>query len=182
MCVGGLYKKNEPLFMAGKAPEWMFYVVAGEVTLVRLGLQGYPVVLQRTNVGFVSEASLKVVRYHCNALAVTDTSVIKVPVKEMVKALSEDPELASRWIAMLNREVMRLRLHCERLSMKSVRDRIFHLIQTEGTDGNYSVPSGLKNLAGELGVTHEALYRTMADLQKSGLISRSGDNLVLSRK
>ncbi len=182
MCVGGLYKKNEPLFRAGKVPEWMFYVISGEVTLVRLGLQGDPIVLQRTRVGFVSEASLNVAKYHCDALAVADTNVIKVPVKEMVQTLGEDPELAGRWIAMLNSEVMRLRLQCERLSLKSVKDRIFHLIQTEGKGDHYSVPSGLKTLAGELGVTHEALYRTMADLQRSGLISKCGGDLVLNRQ
>jgi len=38
----------------------MFFVTAGEVTLQRTGLQGEAVVLQRTRIGFVSEASLKV--------------------------------------------------------------------------------------------------------------------------
>jgi len=101
-------------------------------------------------------------------VAITETNVIKLPVREMSTFLERDTEFASRWISMLNSEVMRLRLHCERLSMKSVKERLLHLIQTEGKDGHYSVPSGLKTLAGELGVTHEALYRAIADLQKRG--------------
>ncbi|MFM6989799.1 MAG: Crp/Fnr family transcriptional regulator [Rhodoferax sp.] len=180
-CVGELYRKNERLFLTGVRPQWMFFVTAGEVTLQRTGLQGEAVVLQRTRIGFVSEASLKVARYHCDAVAITETNVIKLPVREMSTFLERDTEFASRWISMLNSEVMRLRLHCERLSMKSVKERLLHLIQTEGKDGHYSVPSGLKTLAGELGVTHEALYRAIADLQKKGLLSKLDGDLMLSK-
>ena len=178
-CEGALYRKGERLFLTGQQPQWMFFVVSGEVTLERTGLQGEAVVLQRTRLGFVSEASLKVTRYHCDALAIRDTTAIKVPVQTLTQALDSDPAFASRWIAMLNSEVRRLRLHCERLSMKSVKDRLLHLIQTEGDQGRYAVPSGLKTLAGELGVTHEALYRTIAELQKAGTLDKTDASLVV---
>lgn len=178
-CTGALYRKNERLFLTGQPPQWMFYVVQGEVTLERAGLQGEPVIIQRTRQGFVSEASLKVDRYHCDALAITDTQVIKVPALALAAAMDRDPAFAARWINMLNAEVRRLRLHLERLSMKSVQNRLCHLIQTEGHAGQYEVPSGLKTLAGELGVTHEALYRTIALLQKSGQLLRRDGTLVL---
>jgi CRP-like cAMP-binding protein len=178
-CVGALVRKGMRVFDAGKMPVWMFYVVAGEVTLERAGVHGEPVVLQRTRQGFVSEASLKVARYHCDAIAISDTQVIQVPVRDLVNALDHDPAFASRWISMLNTEVRRLRLHLERLNMKSVRDRVLHLIETEGQHGRYPVPSGLKTLAGELGVTHEALYRTMAALEAEDVMHRSDGSLVL---
>lgn len=181
-CVGGLYRKNDRLFLTGKIPQWMFFVVSGEVILERTGLQGGGVVLQRTRMGFVSEASLKVARYHCDAVAIAETHVIKLPVREVRAVLDKDPEFAGRWIGMLNNEVMRLRLHCERLSMKSVKERLLHLIQTEGKDGHYSVPTGLKTLAGELGVTHEALYRTIAGLKKAGLLSKLDGDLMLTKQ
>ena len=159
----------------------MFFVVSGEVTLERTGLQGEPVVLQRTRLGFVSEASLKVAKYHCDALAITDTTVIKVPAKELAVVLDHDPDFASRWINMLNSEVKRLRLHCERLSMKSVKDRLLHLIDTEGKNGQFQVNTGLKSLAGELGVSHEALYRTLALLEKNKTIKRQDGLLSLTK-
>ena len=182
LCTGAFYKRNERLFLTGGKPEWMFYVIAGEVTLERTGLQGEPVVLQRTRLGFVSEASLKVAKYHCDALAITDSNVIKVPAKELAAALDRDPEFASRWISMLNAEVKRLRLHCERLSMKSLKDRVLHLINTEGKNGEFQVNTGLKSLAGELGVTHEAPYRTLAALEKTKTIRREEGLLALTNK
>ena len=181
-CEGARFPKNERLFLTGTKPEWMFYVVSGEVTLERTGLQGEPVVLQRTRQGFVSEASLKSAKSHCDALAIADTTVVKIPIGDLSAELDRDPAFASRWIGMLNAEVRRLRLHCERLSMKSVKDRVLHLINTEGNNGAYTAATGLKSLAGELGVTHEALYRTLAALEKSKVIQRADRVLSLMRQ
>ena len=180
-CEGALLKKNERVFLAGAMPEWMFYVVSGEVTLERNGLHGKAVVLQRTRQGFISEASLKVAQYHCDAVAITDTNVIKVPVKALAQSLDIDPAFAGRWISMLNGEVRRLRLHLERLNMKSIRERLTHLIETEGKDGQYATPSGLKTLAGELGVTHEALYRAISSLESDEVLRRDANHLILIR-
>jgi len=150
----------------------MFFVLHGEVTLERLSQQGDPVVLQRTRHGFVSEASLQSPKYHCDARVVAHSEIIRIPLSVLADSLDMDPAFAGRWISMLNQEVKRLRLQCERLSMKSVKDRILHLIYTEGKNGKYQVNTGLKSLAGELGVTHEALYRTLATLEKSRKIMR----------
>lgn len=178
-CEAGLIKKQGRVFLAGAMPVWMFYVISGEVTLERSGMHGESVVLQRTRQGFISEASLKVARYHCDAVAIADTNVIKVPVKALTKSLDQDPAFASRWINMLNSEVRRLRLHLERLNMKSIRDRLIHLIETEGKDWQFPIPSGLKTLAGELGVTHEALYRAISALQSEGLLKKEDSRLIL---
>jgi CTP-dependent riboflavin kinase len=64
--------------------------------------------------------------------------------------------------------------------MKSVKDKVLHLINTEGQNGKYQVNTGLKSLAGELGITHEALYRTLATLEKSKTIKRSSSSPACS--
>ena len=115
-------------------------------------------------------------------MAITDTQVIKVPVRELAQELDRDPAFAGRWIGMLNAEVRRLRLHLERLSMKSIRDRLMHLIETEGQEGRYPIPSGLKTLAGELGVTHEALYRAIATLESDQWLIRAEGCLSLAKR
>jgi CRP-like cAMP-binding protein len=172
LCTATLVKKGSLLFQTGKKPQWMFFVVDGEVTLERLSQQGDPVVLQRTRHGFVSEASLQSAKYHCDARAVANSDVLQIPIQDLAQALRSDADFSARWISMLNQEVKRLRLQCERLSLKSVKERVRHLIHTEGKDGTYVVNTGLKSLASQLGVTHEALYRTLADLEKSGEITR----------
>jgi CRP-like cAMP-binding protein len=179
LCTLKHLKKGTLLFKTGKKPEWMYFVLSGEVTLERLSQNGDSVVLQRTRHGFVSEASLQSPKYHCDAVVVANSEIIQIPIQTLADALSTDPAFAGRWINMLNQEVKRLRLQCERLSMKSVKDKVLHLINTEGQNGKYQVSTGLKSLAGELGITHEALYRTLAAMENEKTVRREEGILSL---
>jgi CRP-like cAMP-binding protein len=179
LAVGALYRRGEHLFSIGAKPEWMFYVVSGEIMLERSGAHGEHVVLQRRRHGFVSEASLLVDSYHCDALAVEESTVIKLPIEALRQQLDQDARFNASWMQTLNREIMHLRMQCERLSLHSVQEKVIHLIQTEGQNGHYAIPSGVKTLAGELGVSHEALYRSIAELKKAGSLKRADDALVL---
>lgn len=169
--------RQSPVFHAGAVPRHLYFVVRGEVVLERLSPDGSRLVLQRTRQGFVSEASLEVSRYHCDALTTVDSELLRLPVPALRTALSDDVAFARRWIAMLNREVRRLRQQCERLTLKSAADRLLHLIHTEGTGNRLEVPSGLRSLSDELGITHEALYRTVAKLEAQGRLRRGAGSL-----
>ena len=178
-CVSASYARGDRLFSAGEKPKYMFFIGSGEVLLERMGMQGAPIVLQRTRSGIISEASLRSERYHCDANVVVPSEITGVPIVQVNSALNSDPAFSNRWIAMLNREVKRLRLQCERLSLHRVADRLMHFLETEGQQGRYALGSGLKSLAGELGVTHEALYRCVSDLVRKGLLTKTGNVLVL---
>lgn len=179
LCHTRRHARGERLFATGARPTHMFHVAEGEVVLERPGPQGASTVLQRARRGFVGEASLQSTRYHCDAQVLADTLVTRVPVAALRQALAGDPAFAMRWVAMLNAELRRLRLQCERLSLNRVQDRVLHLLDTEGELGRYPVRAGLKSLAGELGVTHEALYRALAALEHSGRLAREDGALVL---
>lgn len=179
LCSPVVCGKGERLFQTGKRPAYMFFVVSGEVTLERLGLNGESVILQRTRHGFVGEASLQSARYHCDARVVADSTLARIPVRELRAAMEADPAFALRWIAMLNREVKRLRLQCERLSLNGVQSRLIHLIETEGAQGGYPLGAGLKSIAKELGVSHEALYRCVSGMERDGVVLRTEGRLQL---
>lgn len=171
--------KGDRLFTQGKRPERMFYVARGEVVLQRLGAQGENLVLQRVRQGFVAEASLQSSRYHCDAVVTISGDLVGIPVAPIRQALLADPAFAMRWLGMLNQELKRLRAQCERLSIKGVRERLLHLIETEGQCGSLPLGAGLKSIAAELGVTHEALYRTVAELEKQGKLGREEGQIFI---
>lgn len=179
--VGKLCRKGEQVFAMGAQPQWMFYVVHGEVALERSAAHGDSVILQRCRQGFVSEASLMAEVYHCNAIALEETQLILLPVSRLRDALLADQSFAHRWMHTLNAEIMRLRTQCERLSLNSVQEKLVHLIQTEGKQGRYAVTTGVKTLASQLGVSHEALYRTMTEMKKQGVLDRVADELILKQ-
>ena len=182
LCGSSACARAELLFRQGKKPTQMFYVTSGEVVLQRLGRQGESVVLQRTRRGFIGEASLDSVRYHCDAVVTMSGEVVAVPLEAIKHALAADSGFAGRWIAMLIQEVKRLRAQCERLSLKGVKERLLHLIETEGSQGRFPLGGGLKSMAAELGVSHEALYRAVAELEKKGALRRRENFLLVGEK
>jgi CRP-like cAMP-binding protein len=172
-------ERGERLFGMGRRPAWMHFVDTGEVVLQRIGEGGDVVVLQRTRHGFVGEASLHAERYHCDAVVVAPARVIRIPRQALSHALRSDAEFSLGWIAMLNQEVRRLRQQCERLSLVTVEARLLHLLRTEGGAAGLSIGVGLKMLAREIGVSHEALYRCVSALEKRGSIERTEGRLRL---
>lgn len=163
---------GEVLFRSGRRPTFLHHVDDGEVALQRAGRDGQLMVLQRVRQGFVAEASLEAERYHCDAVALVSSRVTRLPRTALHEALRGDGAFAMRWIAMLNHEVRRLRQHCERLGLNTVQARLLHLIETEGRASVLPVTAGLKSLAREIGVSHEALYRCIADLERRGTLAR----------
>jgi hypothetical protein len=77
---------------------------------------------------------------------------------------------------------MRLRTQSERLGLKDIKSKLLHLIETEGTQGTLTLQSDFKSLASEIGVTHEALYRTISALEKDGTLIKTLNSLQLAQK
>lgn len=180
-CRAHHFEKGEYLFHHGEQPELIFFIVSGEATLTRTSSRGEPIILQRCKGGFLSEASLLTDVYHCDASATRSGQAISLPITALRDALT-DVSFSLKWVQLLSKEIMRLRTQSERLSLKDIRSKLIHLIETEGNQGILAIQSDLKSIASEIGVTHEALYRTIAALEKEGLLKKHSFSLELLRK
>ena len=180
-CHSRSFNKGDHLFHQGKKPEYMFFIVSGEVILTRANKHGEPITLQRCKGGFVSEASLLTDVYHCDAIATHSGLAITLPIQSLRNALM-DNNFSLKLVQLLSREIMRLRTQSERLGMKDIKSKLIHLIETDGKAGTLHLQSDLKSMASEIGVTHEALYRAISTLEKDGLLIRHPDSLELVRK
>lgn len=170
---------GETLFRQGERPKAMVYVLDGEVRLLRRSREGTETVLQRSRGGFFAEASLESKAYHCDAVAAAAGQLLCFPIKAFREALEGDVVFRNAWMALLAREVRRLRARCERLSLHSAAERILHAIESEGTAGTLTLLQSRKAWAAELGLTHEALYRALARLQAAGTLALDGARLTL---
>jgi CRP-like cAMP-binding protein len=168
--------RGHRLFRTGQRPQWMYRVQAGEVLVQRVTFAGTVATLQRAGPGlFVAEASLTSPRYHCEAVCRTACSLLAWPAQVLREAIDGDPGVRWAWIELLGAQARLQRLRVERLSLKTIRDRLRHLLLTEGTaQGEYRLPGTRLELAAELGVTPEALYRGLAALQAEGAIEVEG--------
>lgn len=173
---------GESIFRQGDRPKAMLFVLDGEVRLLRRSRGGAEIVLQRSRGGFFAEASLEAKAYHCDAAAFAPSRLLAFPARAFREALDHDAAFRNAWMAQLACEVRRLRARCERLSLHSAAERILHAIESEGTAGTLALMQSRKAWAAELGLTHEALYRTLARLQAAGTISLEGGRITLRQR
>ena len=180
-CHAHHFEKGDYLFHQGEKPEYMFFIVSGEAVLTRMSSHGEPTTLQRCKGGFLSEASLLTDAYHCDAIVTNSGQAITLPIKSLRDALT-DSKFSIKWVQLLSKEIMRLRTQSERLGLKDIRSKLIHLIETEGKQGVLTLQSDFKSMASEIGVTHEALYRAIASLEKEGLLRKQSNSLELLKK
>jgi len=177
-------KAGEALFRLGDRSAGFCEVIAGRVRMARVDRAGHEVILYVAGPGeTLAEASLFSPAYHCDAIASTDATVRIYPKAAMLAAFDKDPKAAQAFGATLARQVMNLRTRIEQRNIRSARERVRHYLSVNaGADGrSVDLQGTLKDLAAELGLTHEALYRTLAALERAGEIKRSRGKITLLR-
>lgn len=177
-------KSGETLFRFGDKTAGFCEVISGRVRLVRVDRAGHEIVLHVAGPGeTLAEASLFSPSYHCDAIASTNAAVRIYPKTAMLGAFEKDSNAARAFAATLARQVMNLRTRIEQRNIRSARDRVRHYLGVNaGADGRtVELHSTLKETAAELGLTHEAFYRTLAALERSGEIKRGRGKITLLR-
>ena len=178
-------KAGEPLFHLGDKTAGLAEVVAGRVRLTRVDRSGRETVLYVAGPGeTIAEASLFSPAYHCDAIAGTDAVVRIYPKPAVLAAFAKDPKAAQAFSATLAHQVMSLRTRLAQRDIRSARERLRHFLalNTSADGRSVTLRGTLKELAAELGLTHEALYRTLATLERAGEIRRAGGKITLTRR
>jgi CRP/FNR family transcriptional regulator, dissimilatory nitrate respiration regulator len=177
-------KAGQTLFAAGARTAGLYEIVKGKVRLVRVDRSGREAVLQIAASGdTLAEASLYSSTYHCDAIASTDAVVRLYPKAVLADELDRNPKVAQAFAAMLARQVMTLRTRLEQRNIHSARDRVRHYLVVHADPSGRTVTfSGtLKEVAAELGLSHEALYRTLAEMSAEGEIERRKGVICLKK-
>jgi CRP/FNR family transcriptional regulator, dissimilatory nitrate respiration regulator len=177
-------KAGQVLFRTGDRTTGLYEVMTGNVRLVRVDRAGREAVLHVAVAGeTLAEASLFAAAYHCDAIATTDAVVRLYPKAMVLAEFERNSKAAQAFMAMLARQVMNLRTRVELRNIHSAQDRVRHyLVINAGADGcTVILPGTVKDLANELGLTHEALYRTLADMAAVGEIKRLKGKIRLAK-
>jgi CRP/FNR family transcriptional regulator, dissimilatory nitrate respiration regulator len=176
---------DECLFHQGDRAHAIFEVERGRLRLVRHALDSRRIILHTARAGeLFAEAALFSPTYHCDAAAATASSVRIYPKRELLALFRSDSQAAERFMAVLARQIHGLRAGLEERNIRSARERLLHHVALHaGTDGRtMSVDGTLLDLATEIGLTPEALYRTLAQLEKEGVVRRTRSGIVLRRR
>lgn len=165
---------GEALFRTGDPAASMFSVRAGLLRLSRCTPDGREVLMRRAGAGeTLCEAALTADRYHCDAVAVKPSTVGVIAKTEVLERMRADVEFATALASSMAGEIRRVRALLELRNVKRARDRVLHYLLMMADERRVvPVADTVKDLASELGLTHESLYRELSGLVADGVIAR----------
>jgi CRP-like cAMP-binding protein len=175
---------GEILFRQGDRPAAIYRVESGRLRLVRRTLDDHLVILHTALRGeFFAEAALFADAYHCDAVAAAPSRVLVYPKARVLEVLRAEPALAEAFMARLAHQLQDLRARMELRNIRSARLRVLQYLrlcagprrQTVAIEGQ------LQDIAAEVGLTREALYRTLAALAADGSLTRMDGSIVLRK-
>lgn len=164
------------LFRLGDTPRDLYLVAEGEARARRYGTDGAEIVMQRSRSGeLFAEAGLVAPRYSCEGYCPSASRVFRIPLATIKQQIASDGDFALRFAQFLALAMRRQCARYERLRLKRAGERVLHYLNCEltgpaGADLELDIP--LAEWADDLGLEPETLYRTLADLEKKGLIAR----------
>jgi CRP-like cAMP-binding protein len=172
---------GEYLFRRGDPAAHMYTVRSGLLRLRRCTVDGREILMLRSGPGdTVGEASLTSESYGCDAIASTATVAGRIPTRAVRERAGRDPAFALALIAAMAEQIRGERQRIEIASARRARDRVIQFLALHGdATGLFRVETTLKDIASELGLTHETFYRQLADLEREGVLTRAAGGLRL---
>lgn len=156
------------LFLQDAPTRGLCFLEHGSLELRRLTFSGEAVVLHRVMPGETfAEASLFVSRYHCEAIAITESAVLELDRKAVLSCFASDADFATALAARFASQIQTYRRRLEIMAIRSAEERV-HAALLEGM-----LTGSIKSLAGEIGLAHEVVYRALAKLVKNKRIEKS---------
>ncbi len=154
----------------------VYEVLVGRVRLERTPADGTVLVLGVLLPGeALAEASIFATSYHCDAVAEVGSRLASWSRGRVSERLSSEPDLTRRWLARSCRQVQQLRALVELRSLRPLTERILAWLRMR-EEGVWvgAADKPLRAVADELGVSPEAFYRALAELEKQGSVRRRG--------
>jgi CRP/FNR family transcriptional regulator len=164
---------GECLFRQGDPALAIYFVEHGSLRLERFTQTGTLIVLHTAREGeLLAEGALATTHYHCNAVAQMPSQV-RVYDKSAILAHLPPGSVGYGLITILARHLIRARQRIELRDIRSAQERVMaFLVQQADHKGDVVIHRALQDIAAELGLSREALYRTLAALQKENRIQR----------
>lgn len=161
--------KGEIAFHQEEKTCGLFFVSSGLVELRRTTVTGGLVTVHRASSGETfAEASLFTDAYHCDAVAVTDTKLLELERQYVLTHLQNDPNFAIAMTKHLAKQNQFYRRKIEILATKNASERVFSALSDN------LLQNDIISFASEIGLTHEAVYRSLRKLVDQGRVIQTG--------
>lgn len=172
---------DETLFRQGEPASAVFLILDGRLRMVRNLASGDRITIHTGRTGeLFAEGALFSDVYQCDAIAAEPTRVRACGKAEMLAAIGDSPSTMLALLEQVARLLHHARAMRELRNIRSANDRVLHhLYLSASKDGRVVFDRPLLEVAEDLGLTHEAYYRTLATLARAGAIERAGRKIRL---
>lgn len=172
--------KGSSLFRTGDKVEGIYLVINGEIKAMRTMINGHETVMMRSASGeYFGESALAISNYICDAISTKQSTIGFIPKPVFLDAMNDDV-FATQFSLTLAKNMRRQCSRIERLRLHKAKDRVLHLLTCESNQqGSFIWGSSYIELASELAIEPETLYRVLAELEKDDVISRDKKHIQL---
>lgn len=161
--------RGDYAFLQGDRTHGMFSVTSGCIQLQRHTEAGEMVIIHTARAGeLFAEASLFSDIYHCDAVALEPSQIVRIDREKINQLIAADPEFAVTVISQFARQIQHYRARLALLAIRGAKERVYAAM-VEGMLG-----ADIKAFAGSIGLTHETAYRALAGLVKDQRIRKIG--------
>ena len=165
---------GQTLFRQGDDPPGLPFVIDGQIDLLRHTETGQRVRIHAARSGETfAEASIFAEHCHCDAVAAGPSHLRLLPKRSVLGALQTHPGLGQVFSLHLAQSLMTARRLLELRAINPLTERVLaRLSDLADATGALARETSLISIAADLDVTPPALYRTIAALEKRGLLTR----------
>lgn len=170
------HKKGKHLFSAGDKAKKFFIIIQGWVKLYRSTVKGDEAVLAIFTRGdvFGEAAVFEDATYPFSAEIAEDATLLEVPAVFLKQEAKRNPDIVNRIMVSMSREMHKLQLENEHLSIMTAPQRVGCLLlqlssHMLGSGGTFTFPYDKSLAAGRLGMKPETFSRALSQLKPFGV-------------
>jgi CRP-like cAMP-binding protein len=186
------YRKRESIFSEGEAPEWFYLVLSGKVKITKLSQDGKEIILEiisPTDI-FGGVAVIRGFPYPANAVAMEDSTVLKVSRRNLMRIVDRFPNVMYLIALQLGDRMKSSYDSLKNIALERVEARIAALLLKLSRKVGVKRKDGIlidmrltkQDVADMVGTTVETSIRTFSKFKKQGLIAESGGRFIITRK
>jgi CRP/FNR family transcriptional regulator len=170
------FEPGAVLFRAGSARKDFFVLRQGQVKLMMMAADGREQIIGLAVPGqLLGVTTLEDPVYPCTAIALTQSSVCRIPYHELVNVVETNPRVSLSLVRLLNQELKRTRALLHTLGRKTAVEKVASFILSlkptrDQVETDLALPLSRDEIASLLGLTVETVSRVMADFRRRRII------------
>jgi len=168
------YKKRATVYCEGNNSNHIFYIINGEIKTFKNNEEGKELItgIFKNKEFFGITSFVKNNPYDENAVAIRNTTLLKINKEEIYNLIKQNPQLAINFIDLVSDNLKKANEHLIQLAYDSVRkktaDTILQL--SKANDNSDYIELSRLNLANLIGIAKETLIRTLKDFKEERII------------